>query len=313
MGRALLLLFAAATITQAQEAAPPQAAPTPPAIAMDAPLPDIRQLLLDVERNQRAAEDARRDYTYRVHLVEEDFDNNGGLKKSKVTDSESLTISGVRVDRTVARDGQPLSPEEQKKESERIDKEVAKAKDRRAKLDSKGRPSDTRGDEVVTASRILELGTFSNPRRVLLEGRPTIEADYAGDPSAKTHSPAETAIRDLVGTVWVDEQDHTLVRGEGHMLNDFKVGGGLVLDVHKGFSFTFQTNKINNEVWLPAVVDARGSARILLFGGVNGHIHLTTSDYRKFRAKSTIVGSSDALGPDDQPIPPAPPQTEPHP
>jgi hypothetical protein len=310
MGRVLLLLFAAATVTQAQE--PPQApASTPTTITLDAPLPDIRELLLDVERNQRAAEDARRDYIYHVHLVEEDFDKRGDLKKSKVTDSESLTISGVRIDRTVARDGQPLTADEQKKESERIDKEVAKAKDRRAKLDSKGKPSDTRGDEVVTASRILELGTFSNPRRVLLEGRPTIVADYAGDPSAKTHSPAETAIRDLVGTVWVDEQDHALVRGEGHMLNDFKIGGGLVLDVHKGFSFTFQTTKINNEVWLPAIVDARGSARILLFGGVNGHIHLTASDYRKFRTTSTIVGSSDALEPDNQPVPPLQPATPP--
>lgn len=302
MGRAFLFLFIAATLMNAQE--PTQAVPAQP-VALDAPLPDIRQLLLDVERNQRAAEDARRDYTYHVHLVEDDFDKKGGLKKSKVTDSESLTISGVRVDRVIARDGQPLTTDEQKKESERIDKEVAKAKEKRAKLTAQGKDSDTRGDEIITASRILELGTFSNPRREMLEGRATIVADYAGDPSAKTHNAAETAIRDLVGTVWIDEQDHTLVRGEGHMLNDFKVGGGLVLDVHKGFSFTFQTTKINNEVWLPATVDARGSARILLFGGVNGHIHLVTSDYRKFRAKSTIIGSSDALGPDDQPIAPA--------
>jgi hypothetical protein len=312
MGRALLviLLFTAA-VARAQEPASPQT--PPPAPAADAPLPDIRQLLLDVERHQKVAEEARKDYTYRVHLLDEDYNKDGSVKKTTITDSESVTIDGVLVNRVVARNGTPLTADEAKKEDERITKEVAKDKERREKLQDRGRATNSRGDEIITASRILELGVFSNPRRVDLNGRSTIVADYAGDPQAKTHNPAETIIRDLVGTVWIDEADHALAHGEGHMLNDFKIGGGLVLDVHKGFSFTFQSVKINNEVWLPGVIDAKGSARYLLFGGINGHIHLTASDYRKFRATSKIVGSSDALGPDDQPIPPATPPVSPPP
>ena len=168
---------------------------------------------------------------------------------------------------------------------------------------------------MISAARILELGKFSNPRRVDFYGRPTIVADYAGDPDAKTHNAAEAAIRDLVGTVWIDEQDRVLVGAQGHFLNDFKIGGGLVLNIHKGLSFEFRATHVNGEVWLPATTDAQGSARILLFGGVNGRLHLVTSDYRKFHTDSTIVSSNGEIDANGNPItaPPSSPAPPPSP
>jgi hypothetical protein len=276
------------------------------------PLPLIPQLLLDAERNQKASEAANKDYTYHVHLEQQEVDHNGAIKKTIITDSESLTIDDVRVDRTVARDGKPLTPDEAQKESDHIDKEVAKAKARREKLEDKGHDTDSRGDEILTVSRILELGAFSNPRRIDLNGRPTIVLDYAGDPNAKTHNESEKVFRDLVGTVWIDEQDHILVRGQGHFLHDFKIGGGLVLNIHQGFSFDFSATHITGNIWLPAAINAQGSARILLVDSIDGHFHLATSDYRKFHTNSTIIDSNRPIGPDGQPIPnpptPKPPQ-----
>jgi hypothetical protein len=287
--------------------------PQMPASAMEAdtkPLPDIRQLVLDVERNEKISEAKSREYTYHVHLVQQEMDGKGDIKKTTIVDSESITIDGVRVDRVVARDGKTLTADEAKKESDRIDKEVAKDKERREKREAKGEDTNSRGDTILGAERILELGTFSNPRRIDLNGRPTIIADYAGDPNAKTHNSAEGAIRDLVGTVWFDEQDRVLVQGQGHFLNDFKIGGGLVLNLHKGLSFEFRTQKINGEAWLPVSIQAHGSVRFLLFVNVNGNLDLETSNYRKFRATSTIVGTNGEIGTDDKPIEP-PQQTTP--
>jgi hypothetical protein len=296
---ALILCFASASAQQAP-------APT------TQPLPPIPQLLLDAERNQKASEAANKDYTYHVYLEQQEIDHNGTIKKTITTDSESLTIDGVRIDRIVARDGKSLTPDEAQKESNRIDKEVAKAKERRAKLEDKGHDTDSHGDEILTVSRILELGTFTNPRRIDLNGRPTIVLDYAGDPNAKTHNESEKVFRDLVGTVWIDEQDHILVRGQGHFLHDFKIGGGLVLNIHQGFSFDFSATHITGNIWLPAAIDAQGSARILLVDSINGRLHLITSDYRKFHTNSTIIDSNRPIAPDDQPIPdPSPSTTSP--
>ena len=304
---ALILCFAGATAQQ------PTASPAP---ATEKPSPsaqDTPQLLLDVERNHRASEAANKDYTYHVHLEQQEVDRNGNVKKTITTDSESLTIDSVRVDRIVARDGKPLTPNEAQKESDHIDKEVAKAKERRAKLADKGQDTDSHGDEILTVSRILELGTFSNPRRVDLNGRPTIVLDYTGDPNAKTHNESEKVFRDLVGTAWIDEQDRVLVHGEGHFPHDFKIGGGLVLNIHQGFSFDFSATHITGNIWLPATINAQGSARILLFDSINGHFHLVTSDYRKFHTNSTIIQTEPLAVPDGQPIPNPQPQKPPQP
>jgi hypothetical protein len=311
MGRrhlTLLLLLASAAASAQQPNSPPVAQPAP---ATDNPSPSAQDLLLDAERNQKASEAANRDYTYHVHLEQQELDRNGTLKKTITTDAESLTIDGIRIDRTVARDGKPLTPKEAQKESDRIDKEVAKAKQHREKLAAEGKPTDARGDDLLTVSRILELGTFSNPRRVSLNGRPTIVLDYTGDPNAKTRNETEKVFRDLVGTAWIDEQDRILVRGQGHFLHDFKVGAGLFLNIHQGLSFDFTATHITANIWLPATIDAQGSARLLLFEGINGRFHLATSDYRKFHSTSTIIDSDRPIGPDGQPIPSPPPPATP--
>ena len=293
-----LTLCLASTFSSAQQLPAPSTPQDKPA----QPLPPIRNLLLDVERNEKASEAARKDYTYHVHIELDDLDKNGNVKKTDTTDAEDLTIDGVPIHRVVARNGKPLTPEEAQKESARIDKEVVKAKEQRAKHEAQGQDTNARGDPILPASRILELGVFSNPRRIDLDGRPTIVFDYAGDPHVKTHNQFEGIVRDLVGTVWIDEHDRVLVHGEGHFLNDFKIGGGLILNIHKGFSFDFRTTKINGEVWLPATIDGQGSARILLVDKVDGRFHLVTSDYRKFRASSTIIQSDRVIGPDGQPV-----------
>jgi hypothetical protein len=301
----LLLASAAAFAQEPTSSAPDKPSPS----AQD--LPPTTQLLLDAERNQKASEAANKDYTYHVHLEQQELDHSGNLKKTITTDSESLTIDGIRIDRTVARDGKPLTPKEAQKESDRIDKEVAKAKQHREKLAAEGKPTDARGDDILTVSRILELGTFSNPRRIDLNGRPTIVLDYTGDPNAKTHNESEKVFHDLVGTAWIDEQDRILVRGQGHFLHDFKVGAGLFLNIHQGLSFDFTATHITANIWLPATINAQGSARLLLFEGINGRVHLVTSDYRKFHSTSTIIDSDRLIGPDGQPISNPPPPTTP--
>jgi hypothetical protein len=280
--------------------------------AMDEkPLPELHALVMDLDKNQKAAEVAAENYTYHLHRVTDTLDGKGNLKKTETLDMESLTVDGVRLDRIVGRDGKPLTPDEAQKEDERIDKEVAKAKERRAKADAKDRATDSRGDQLITASRFFELGKFSNERREDFNGRPTILVDYAGDPNAKTKNSAESVVRDLVGTVWIDEADRTMTRADGHFLNDFKIGGGLVVDIRKGTNFSMREQKVNGEAWLPEQIDADGHLRALLFVSFTGRFHMTATDYRKFHATSSIVGTNGVIGPDGKPVePPADPKPE---
>jgi hypothetical protein len=262
------------------------------------PLPDIPALMHSVEANQRISEAIEKDYLYTSVVKELESDRHGGVKKTETREFDVFWVNGVQVRRMTKKDGKELSAEEQ---SERVDKEAAKAKERRAKADEKGKETDPHGNEEITASRILELGNFTNARRVELNGRDTIEVDYAGDPRAKTRNRSEEVIRDLVGTVWVDEKDRVLSAAEGHFLNAFKIGGGLVVDVQKGTSFSMQMKKVNDEVWLPATWQGEGALRALLFVSINGSVQGVDSNYRKFTATSTVLPGASTVEDDSVP------------
>src|ERR1035441_5248225 len=128
-------------------------------------------------------------------------------RKTTVSEFDHFWINGVPVRRLVRKNGKDLSAEELAREDERIDKEAEKAREHREQEDAKGKETDARGEDEITLSRLLELGAFSNPRRVQLGGRDTIAVDYAGDPKARTHNRAEDVIRDIAGTAWVDRAE----------------------------------------------------------------------------------------------------------
>jgi hypothetical protein len=238
----------------------------------------------------RRSRGRRKDYIFHSVITEVEVDGKGAPKKTEVKEYDDFWINGVPVEKLVKKDGRELSQDEAKKESERVDKEAAKAKERRAKEDAKGKETDPRGNDEVTVSRLLELGSFMNARRVAMNGRETIAVDYTGDPKAKTKNQFESVIRDMAGTVWVDEEDLAISRIEGRFVRSFKVGGGLLANIREGTNFSLQMTKVNGEVWLPARVDGKGEARVLLFFKFNGGLTAVYSDYRKFKTSSTIVG-----------------------
>jgi hypothetical protein len=265
---------------------------------LERPLPDIPALMHAVEVNQRASEKVEKDYMYRSLQTHEEADGHGGVKKTETMEYDIFWVNGVRVHRLTKKNGKELSADEQKKESEQIDKQVARARERRAKADEKGSETDSGGHEVVTVSRLLELGSFTNARRVQLNGRDTIAVDFMGDPKAKTRSRFEEVIRDMAGTAWVDEQDKVLVKAQGHFVNSFKVGAGMVANIQKGTQFEGEWRKINDEVWLPSVFDGQGAARVLVFFHFNGSLRAVSSDYRKFKATSTILPGMSTVEPE---------------
>ena len=260
-------------------------------------LPNVVALMNQVEERQRASEAREKDYIYREAERVDELDTQGGVKTSKTKEYDIFWLDGVPVRKLVRQDGRELTAEEQSKESERIDKAVTKAKVRREKAEAQGKVTDPSGNEEVTVSRMLELGSFSNARRQSVNGRDTILVDFAGDPKAKTRNPAENAIHEMGGTLWVDEQDCAIQHLEGKFLNNFKIGGGLLVNVKKGTSFKLTQVKVNGEVWLPQDGQIDGQARMLLLFSVNGRFHIHDADYRKFKATSTILPDYKAIDP----------------
>jgi hypothetical protein len=275
-------------------------AQTPAPAGLDRPLPDIPTMMHQVEEHQKATEALVKDYLYHSLATGQSEDGHGGVKKTETEEADIFYVAGVRIERLTRKNGKDLSPEEQNKESQRIDKEIAKAKEKQEK------PGEDERD-IVTVSRFLELGSFSNARRVRLDGRDTIAVDFTGNPKAKTRNRFEGAIREMEGTVWVDEQDLSLRKLQGHFVNSFKVGGGILADIRKDSSFEAEWTKVNGEVWLPASASGQGAIRVLLLLNFHGNLRVVNSNYRKFKATATILP---ATGTDEPGLQPTAPVTQ---
>lgn len=306
-----LILIAAAA--HAQDPALGEKPQHPPAPVPAAAPPDVHTLMLEVERNQQAAESVARDYTYHLHMKNVELSSSGAVKKIVETDADSFTIDGVRVNKVYARDGKPLTPEEAKKEDEAVDKTVARAKQHREQHEAKGQPTDPQGDVFIPASRILELGTFSNLRAGTYEGRPVWLVDYQGDPHAKTQNEFESVIRCLTGTAWIDQKDRVLVAAHGEFSKEFRIGFGLLVDIRKGTHFDYRATKVRNEIWLLQSFDAEGSLHYLVLGGFTGRIHVEASDYKKFQTSMVTLGGSQPVDDQGRPLPQTPPAAPPQP
>ncbi len=288
---AIVLFFCSAALAQDPATMPTEQRSQPTATPETAqrPLPDIATLMKQVEANQKTSEDAQKDYIYKQSIRFEKLDGHGDVKKTSSQVDEVFWLNGVQMSRTLEKDGKPLSADEARKENERIDKESVKIREKRDKAAADGKQTDPRGNVVAPLSRYLELVKLTNPHREAINGRSAIVLDFAGDADAKTNNPTEKFVKELAGTLWIDEDDKVLARLDGHFIDSFKLGGGLFVNVSKGTRFTLLFHKINDEVWLPETIKGNGHIRVFLLFATEGDFALQTSDYRKFKTSSKIL------------------------
>ena len=245
--------------------------------ANQAPIPDAATLMKEVQDQQRKLDQTRENYTYREIIVTHELDKNGNVKKTESEEDEIFFVNSHEIDRKVRKDGKELTPDEQKKEQERVMKEVDKAQ--------KTPPGKSIDRQEVSISRLLAIMKVSNPRRVMLDGRSTLAFDFAGDPHAQTHGMAEDASKKLSGTIWIDEKDREVRRLIARFDDNFHLGFGL-FSVGKGSNFIFDQKLVNNELWLPTSGQAHLVAHAIGIIGYRADISVTDDQYQVFHAEA---------------------------
>lgn len=231
----------------------------------DKPLPPVAELRARAAENYKKTADAREHYLCRNRNTEQELDGKGNVKKTTVVERESFYVHGQEISQRVSRNGKPLTPDELRKRDEAVKKAIENA--------SAGKKGNAR---AVDVGIILKLAKLTNERRILVSGRPTIVFDVVPDPDAKTRDIAQKFVADMQGTVSIDEATGTLQDANLRGVNDVKIGGGLIANVHKGFAFHLVTDPQPDGVWLVTQVDGQGDARVGLFVHEGGRFRQET-------------------------------------
>ena len=258
-------------------------------------LPDLKALFKEIDENQKAIDKLKENYAGTRVEEETEFEKDGKVKKTEVKEYTFFYLNGDEVSTLVKKDGKPLSDAEQKKESERVQKEIQdiqkreakkKAKDEKAKEESKKKDDDD--PDIETFLRACQ---FVNPRRERFRGQDVLVFDFEPNPEYKAHKLVEKVVQKLAGVIWIDEQAHDVARLEAYFVGDFRFAGGLIANLQKGTSFIFEQAYINNEVWLPTSMEAHVGVRLLLLKGFNFNAVTRYSDYKKFNVETVSTVS----------------------
>jgi hypothetical protein len=241
-------------------------------------LPDIRQLMKEVQEHQKQVEKIREDDTYSALITTQDIDANGQVTKTESEEDENFFVNSHLIARKVKKDGKPLDPHEDQKETERVTKLVEKAQ-----VTPPGQPIE---GQTVSISRLLEIMDVRNPRRENYHGRPTIVFDFIGRKDAKTHGLVEDASKKLQGTLWVDEADRQVAHLEVSFNDNFHVAGGLLATVQKGSNFHFDQAPVGGGVWLPTGGEGSMQARIMVFKNLRQHFIERDYDFKHFSVET---------------------------
>jgi hypothetical protein len=258
----------------------------------DAPLPDIRQLMHEVMDHQKKLEKVRESYTYTSMQTVQDVDARGNVTKTETSDNEDFFVNGHVIERTVKKNGQPLSAHDQQKETERVTKLVEKAQKTPSDQSLEG-PS-------ISVSRVLELMDAKNERREIYRGRPAIVFDFVGRKDAKTHGIAEDASKKLKGTIWIDEADRQVAHLEVSFDDNFHVAGGLVANIQKGSNFHFDQAPVEERLWLPTGGEGAVQARVLLLKNMRQHFSERDYDYKRFKVETQQAKEATVISPEKQ-------------
>ena len=235
-------------------------------------------------------EGAQNDYTYTKIESDVENDGNGEAHENPVRTYEVFSVCGMRVEKLVARSGQPLTPDEARKEEERIEKVIREHKKKASERDDeakRSRAENEDGDDHLTVSDLLRVCQFVNARREPFRGREVLAYDFEPRPGAKPRGRVESWIQKLRGSVWIDEHAKRILRLEARVNDPLKLGGGLVLSVRRGSSLVFEQALVKDEIWLPSYAEVKLRARFLLLKGYNIHQTQRFSDYKKFAVETS--------------------------
>src|ERR1700730_3493917 len=275
-------------------------------------LPDLKALFKEIDENQKAIDKIKENYAGTRSEEETQFDKTGKITKRDLSEFTFFYLKGQEVSTLVQTDGKPLSEGEQRKENEKVQKEIQDIQKRDVKKEAKEEKAREEGkekkdDDEVGIETFLRACQFVNPRRERFRGQDVLVFDFEPNPDFKPRKLAEKVVHELAGVVWIDEKARDVARLEAYFVGDFRFGGGLIANLQKGTSFVFEQAYINNEVWLPTYEEAHVGVRVLLVKAFKVNEVTRYSDYKKFNVESIAAiakpkGASDPAAVSPPPV-----------
>jgi hypothetical protein len=254
---------------------------------------DPRQIILrSIQRDERDV-DIARNYTYLQRTEARQIDPSGKIKPLVDEMQEVLILYGAPYRRLIAKRGKPLSPEEDRKEQEKMDKEVAKRRKESEKGNQKLTRRETKRieDQKEMIREVADAYTFRMLADENVSGYATWVIQAEPRPGYKPRSRQADILHKLRGKLWITKDEYRWVKMEAEVTRTFSFGL-LFIRLQPGTLLDFEQQRVRDEIWMPH------TARIRLFGRLmlkkfRLEFVRTFTDYKKFQSDSRILEATE--------------------
>ena len=252
-----------------------------------------REIIRQAAENDDANDLKARSYTYTEQEDEHKLNSHGDVTSTESKTYEVLFLAGEQTEKLVARNGKPLSPDEAKKEDDKLNKLIEKRASETDEQKQKRLAEEEkqhREDRAFTGE-IADAYDFHLDAPEKINGRDALV--ISATPRADFHATTRDGkyLPKFKFRVWIDQADCQWVKLDVEAIDT--VSWGLFLArLHKGSRVLLEQTRVNDELWLPKSQRIWLSARVALLKNFNLEQDTTFRDYQKFSAQSRIVPTS---------------------
>jgi len=256
---------------------------------------DAREMIRKAAENDDANDLKARSYTYTEQVEEHKLNSQGGVASTESRTYEILFLAGEQARKLIARDGKPLSPADQQKENDKLDKIIRERRQETPEQKQKrlAREEKDREEDRAFIGEIADAYNFTLQSPEMVNGREAVVIDAT--PRADFHASTRDGkyLPKFWFRVWIDEAECQWVKLDVEAIDT--VSWGLFLArLHKGSRVLLEQTRVNDEIWLPKSERLWLSARVALLKNYHIEEDTTFQNYKKFSAQSRIVSASPA-------------------
>ena len=208
--------------------------------------------------------------------------------------------------RLIAVDGAPLPADDMREAEEHHRREVLeerRARQRETPAEQARRLRDEskeaaearqRLDDVVAVLRIDVVG------REIVDGEPLLAVTLTPRPGARPRTNEGRNAQKIHGQAWVHEDEGQLAKIEVELVEDVKIGLGIIGRVHAGSRAFYRRVRLPDGTWAPVEARFAGSGRTLMLRPFQIETWARYSDYRRLPASDPRDAGTAARPPADR-------------
>jgi len=210
---------------------------------------------------------------------------------------EVETISGP-VYRVLARQGKPLDPAAQKKETERLDNLLRNSAEQ-ARMKQDHEAEEQRLQRLIGAMPEAFIYTYDGTA----DGN--LRLSFQPNPAYNPSTYETRVYHALSGEIWIQPQQKRLAKIDAHIVNEIDFGYGLLGRIEKGGSFQIARQQVAENRWKTSMLYVHISGRIVFFKSINRDQDVKRSAFKPLPSNTSVQDAvtilSESLAPSLKP------------